>query len=144
MFIASYDRESFLEVTANAEEGLPHIEVIACVDGEVVCNPSIVLVRTSQALRDLDALLRNWDRPMTLEGSEDFSLTLQPDGKAGDLWVGLRVSRIVYSRSPRTGKLRSGRHLLEGGFSVPGERTTEMLHEMQRLLLPVPERVPAA
>lgn len=144
MFIASYDRESFLELTASAEDGLPHVEVIACVDGEVVCNPSVVLVRASQSLRDLDSFLRSWQGTATLEGSEDFNLTLQPDGKAGDLWVGLRVSRVVYSRSPRTGKLRSGRHLLEGGFSIAGDRTTEMLHEMQRLLLPVPARASTA
>ncbi len=138
MLISSFDRESFIQLDPCGQEGLPVVEVTACVSTEVVCNERVVLVRLSQTLRELEAFERSWSGGVALQGSEEFLLTLGPDGGNGDLWISLRVTRVLTTHSPRTGRAHSGKHLLEGGFSVPGSRVTSLFRDLRSMILPLP------
>ena len=127
--------ESYLHLEGVPGDEMPTVDVVACVDAEVVRNESVVLLGVGKFLKEREAFASSRRGGLTLCGTDEFRLCIEPDGASGDIWISLQVARVLYTRSPRTGRLRSGRRQLEGGVAVPGESVTPLCRDLRRLLL---------
>src|SRR5262245_2140819 len=108
----------------------------ASLDGQVVSNGEVYFTNTAEFERALAAFERTREGVAFLDGTEGCRIAIEPDGRAGHAWLDLQVARTLASSSPQTGRTRSGRITVAGGFAVAGDLVGQMVRDFARLFAP--------
>ena len=86
MTVHGSDKDNFIKIEPRGLE-YPVYRVSASLRGHTVRNSGIVLVHPHKFLTALQEFERLRSGMVTLRGSEDFRLTIEPDGVRGHAWL---------------------------------------------------------
>ena len=129
MRFQSPDHSSFIEIERRDEDGYAIFDVTASIDGFIGRNRDVIFTGCTEFLRQLRAFDAKREGSVTLEGTEQCSLSIATYDYAGHMRVDVRLCRYRYQPGPKTTVLR-----LEGGFVFDVEFANEFFKEMHELL----------
>lgn len=79
LLLISEDRESYLHLEGVPGDEMPTVDVVACVDGEVVRNESVMLLGIGKFVRELATFAASRRGGVALSGTDDFRRLLLLD-----------------------------------------------------------------
>ncbi len=123
--------EDYIRLTPLPEISRQSFDVTASLGGRVVSNNSIALLGVEGFALALHTFERTRSGEAILEGTYEFLLTVTPHGRTGAAWLGFRLVDLFLLENGS-----HGRHTLEGGFPVAGDRVGSMAADLLELLLP--------
>jgi hypothetical protein len=132
--IQSTDTEALIRIERHDSEQFVDYAVTASLRGESVANSSVVLLHPQEFVHALRQFEITRSGTATLTGSEDFSLTVEPDGKMGHAWIDFHLARRLYAFSHQSGRGRTGQISLSGSFPVSGEFVRQLVQDFAELL----------
>ena len=133
MTVHGSDKDSFIKIEKRASE-YPVYRVSASLRGHTVRNSHIVLEHPERFLAALQEFERARSGRAELIGSEDFKLTVEPDGVMGHAWMKFFVAKGIHEFSGQTGRSRSGRISIEGSFALSGGFVSQFVRDFENLL----------
>jgi hypothetical protein len=133
MTVHGSDKDNFIKIEPRGLE-YPVYRVSASLRGHTVRNSGIVLVHPHKFLTALQEFERLRSGMVTLRGSEDFRLTIEPDGVRGHAWLSFFLAREIYQFSGQTGRSSSGRISIEGSFALSGDFISQFVRNFATLL----------
>jgi hypothetical protein len=132
--IQSTDAEALIRIERQDSEQFVDYAVTASLRGESVTNKSVFLLHPQEFVRALRQFETTRSGTANLSGSEDFSLTVEPDGGMGHAWVSFHLARRLYAFSHQSGRGRTGQISLSGSFPVSGEFVRQLAQDFAELL----------
>ena len=134
MTIYSAGKKEWLQFERRDYEQFSEYSVTARLDGEQLTNDEVCIGDIGQFLRDLSLFEARRAGSARLSGSEDFSVTIEPDGHKGHAWLTFSLSKSLRAHSHQSGQIRDGEASIRGSFPVSGEFIAQMLHDFTELL----------
>jgi hypothetical protein len=129
MRFQTQDGSSFIQLDRREEDGYAIFDVTASLEGFAGRNKSVIFTGCTEFLRQLRGFDAKREGSVTLEGSEQFRLTIATFDAAGHMRVDVRLCRYSYQPGPKTTVLT-----LEGGFVFDVEFANSLFKEMHELL----------
>lgn len=129
MRLQSQDNLSFLEVERRDDDGYAIFNCTASIEGFSGKNDGIIFTGCAEFLRQLGAFDESRSGAITLEGTEQFRLSIAAFDNARHLRVDIRLCKYSYQPGPRTIILT-----LEGGFVFDVEFAHTIFRELRELL----------
>jgi hypothetical protein len=133
MIIRSTEAEDWLQFERHDYDRFTEYAVTACLDGEQLTNDEVCIGDIDQFLRDLALFETRRSGKASLSGTDDFSITVEPDGHSGHAWVTFALSKRLRAHSHQSGRLRDGVASIRGSFTVHGEFIAQMLRDFTEL-----------
>lgn len=131
--IYSTDKQDWLRFQRRNYEQFTEYSVTAHLSGEQLTNDEVCIGRIDEFLHDLSLFEARRTGTASLSGTEDFSVTVTPDGHSGHAWITFVLSKRLRTHSHQSGRLADGVASIRGSFPVPGEFITQMFHDFTQL-----------
>lgn len=128
--LSAHDGSAFIQLERRDIDGYAIFDIAAEIAEFKGRNHSVVLSKVADFLRQLDEFEISRRGTATLEGSEQFHLSIEALDTAGHIWVSYRLCRYVHTFSNR-GTIPL---TLEAGFGFEAEFTIRLVKEFHGLL----------
>ena len=134
LFIQGLSPSEWIRFVRHDESSHTYFSIEASIEGERVLNHEVIFEPARAFLAGLERFDAHRSSTHSITGSEDFSFSIEPDGSSGQAWIAFTLSRILFTHSSKTGRLRDGFISLRGGFALDGERVSSTIKGFHELL----------